>query len=873
MADGSIRVVTKLDNSQLKQQIKELERELNNIRKEQGKLDAQMDGTMAKYQAEREFDSQFPEEFSHREEIDARAAKELDPIIAKQEELNQKEQQYLAMLDTAKAKLAEQANIASASKQVDDAVKGDAAMGKVQSQAQYNSLLDATAAKMAAIEAAAGQVAAQTGLTKEQILAANPQYQKLSDTMGTLKAKAADFGNEAKDAGKKASKAMKQAGKDTKKVGDETKRGIAGFGKMQLMMMGIMMATRAISAATQEYMATNSKLEGQLNTLKSLWGQVLGPVIEWVINLLIKAVSAVNAFVYALTGINFVARANEAALKKQAKAAGAAQGASFDEQNKVGGGSSDNPVTLLDSSVDNISQKLRELIENGDWYGAGKNIGQSLMDGIGDMEWVDLGNKIGEILGNVIGFSLGFFLQLDPATINGAINGFVGGLLQGLSNALQNVDWVDVGKNLLDLFLWGLALSNPVTAILSILLSPNGDELLAGAAEFIGTIISALLQAIVGSAWRIGELASELWTSLKGYFDEYVNWEGTPGEIIQGLWDGLVAALVGVGRWIDENLWHPFAEGFVDCIDWDDPAVQVIEGLFVGIADACCDMAQWIFDNIWVPFEEGFKEAFGIHSPSTKMKSFGGDIIAGLKNGITEGITKVKNTCKEIWAAVKGVFSSVGTWFKDKFKSAGSNISSGFTSSLSKIKKACSQIWSAIKDVFRNVTSWFKEKFTSAWTSVKNVFSKGGKIFDGIKEGISSTFKNIVNGLIDGINKIIRTPFNAINSMLNTIRSKKILGVQPFYNLWSYNPLSIPQIPKLALGGIVNRPGRGVPAIIGEAGAEAVLPLENNTEWMDILADKIGGGTITIPITLDGKRIATYIVDIQKKKAFAMNGA
>ena len=79
-------------------------------------------------------------------------------------------------------------------------------------------------------------------------------------------------------------------------------------------------------------------------------------------------------------------------------------------------------------------------------------------------------------------------------------------------------------------------------------------------------------------------------------------------------------------------------------------------------------------------------------------------------------------------------------------------------------------------------------------------------------------------------------------------------------------------MPKLAVGGIVNRPGRGVPAIIGEAGAEAVLPLENNTEWMDILAEKIGGN-VTIPIYMDGKKIATYVVDIQKKKAFAMNGA
>lgn len=92
---------------------------------------------------------------------------------------------------------------------------------------------------------------------------------------------------------------------------------------------------------------------------------------------------------------------------------------------------------------------------------------------------------------------------------------------------------------------------------------------------------------------------------------------------------------------------------------------------------------------------------------------------------------------------------------------------------------------------------------------------------------------------------------------------------QSFYNSSNFNGNPLP---KLAVGGIVNRPGRGVPAIIGEAGAEAVLPLENNTEWMDILAEKIGGN-VTIPIYLGGKKIAEYVVDLQKKKAFAMNGA
>ena len=841
MADGSIRIETKLDNSALKQQIKELERELKNIQKEQAKTEAQASQVKAKYDAEREFDSQMPDEFSHREDIDKRAAGELDPIIAKQEELNQKEQQYLAMLDAAKAKLAEQANVMSASKQVDDAVRTDTAMGKVQSQAQYNSLLEATAAKMSAIEAAAGRVAAQTGISKDQILAANPAYQKLSDTMSMLKAKAADFGKEGQEAGKKTSKAMKDAEKSTKKVGTATKQGIAGFGRMGLAMMAIRFAMRSISAATREYMATNSQMEGQMNTLKSLWGQVLGPAIQYVINLLMQAVSAVNAFVYALTGINFVARANEAALKKQAKATTTAakaqrQLAGFDEQTKLadtsggGGGGTSSPVAMLDDGLGAMPDFMKKLVEqfkNGDWYGAGITVGETIMEAIESVDWKKLGSKVGEILGGIIGFAAGLFVSIDPITIFEKVRDALTGLFNSISKEIQKVDWKAVGNKLIDWLLVGLAATNPVTAILSMMLTPGGEEFTQATSGFVGSVVGALAAAIVGAYERIKEIAVGLWNAFKGFFDDYVDWDDTPHNIWLGIQEGIVAAIKNIGK--------------------------------------------WVYDNIWVPFRDAFKEAFGIHSPSTKMEEFGGYMIAGLVNGIKNAISKVVSVCKEVWTAVKDVFSSVGTWFKEKFNMDA--VRDGIKGAISKITSACKEVWSAIKNVFSSVGTWFKDTFSNAWKKVKEVFSSGGKIFDGIKDGISSAFKTIVNKLIDGINKIIKTPFDAINKMLNTIRSVKVLGVTPFKNLWSQNPLSVPKIPKLAVGGIVNRPGRGVPAIIGEAGAEAVLPLENNTEWMDILADKIGGGNITIPITLDGKRIATYVVDIQKKKAFAMNGA
>ena len=69
-------------------------------------------------------------------------------------------------------------------------------------------------------------------------------------------------------------------------------------------------------------------------------------------------------------------------------------------------------------------------------------------------------------------------------------------------------------------------------------------------------------------------------------------------------------------------------------------------------------------------------------------------------------------------------------------------------------------------------------------------------------------------------------------------------------------------IPRLARGGIVNR---ATLAQIGEAGREAVLPLERNTGWMDLLAQKIsdqpgGASTIVIPVYIGEEKVAEHVV-------------
>ena len=95
-----------------------------------------------------------------------------------------------------------------------------------------------------------------------------------------------------------------------------------------------------------------------------------------------------------------------------------------------------------------------------------------------------------------------------------------------------------------------------------------------------------------------------------------------------------------------------------------------------------------------------------------------------------------------------------------------------------------------------------------------------------------------ISGLINGIGSIA----GAIGDLLGQD--------------WSFSmPTQAPRIPKLATGGIVNS---ATMALIGESGKEAVLPLENNTGWMDMLADKIAARNSApskIVLQLDGKEL------------------
>lgn len=135
-----------------------------------------------------------------------------------------------------------------------------------------------------------------------------------------------------------------------------------------------------------------------------------------------------------------------------------------------------------------------------------------------------------------------------------------------------------------------------------------------------------------------------------------------------------------------------------------------------------------------------------------------------------------------------------------------------------------------IKGVIAFITGVFTGDWKKAWNGVKDIV---GGAWDMMWAGIKAT----INLIIDGLNMLWKSVYKVFSGIANGIGSAvgwigELMGKDWEFSLPSKPPL----IPKLATGGIVNS---ATVAMIGERGKEAVLPLENNTEWMDKLADRL----------------------------------
>lgn len=185
-----------------------------------------------------------------------------------------------------------------------------------------------------------------------------------------------------------------------------------------------------------------------------------------------------------------------------------------------------------------------------------------------------------------------------------------------------------------------------------------------------------------------------------------------------------------------------------------------------------------------------------------------------------------KNGMPGVIEAFKRWFNGFPGWMQDIIMAVGNHV-------LGLVYK-----FVEVKDRVVGIVSRIVEDIRNRFASIGNLFATfGGELVIQIKVPI--------NSVID-----------RINSFLSSIRGIKIPGIAP-------DGIKVPYIPKLATGGIISTP---TIAQVGEAGKEAVLPLENNTQWMDDLAGKLGGN-MNLTVKIGDDTIFEKAIDYIKDKS------
>lgn len=631
--------------------------------------------------------------------------------------------------------------------------------------------------------------------------------------------------------------------------------GIKSIKRFAMGLLSVRTAVSMVSKAMQSYLSYDTQLSNSIQNCWNVLGSLLAPILEFVISLFSKAVSYVNAFVEALTGINLVARANKKALDSQAKSTKKLSDtqSSLDEFHTVstdtGSGNDNKPITVEPVDMD----KLDFLF---DWIDKAKKLLATLFDPIKEA-WDNKGKAFIDSLKNAFegikSLGIAVFSSIFEVWTNGTGQKIVENILEmwtnvfnivgALSQALANA-WNNAGNG---------------TAIIQAI-----ADIFIGIQDIVNSIANSLLNWVMSDNFQSAlNVVLGILADLFGYAQEIMAWVVTMYEtylapVVDKVLDCISRIIIAIG-----SVWEflkPIIDTIIDVImNVLEPVIDGLCGIIGGIIDALSgvmDFITGVFTGDWSKAWEG-------------LKTFLGGIIDAVASLFTGLFNTIRAIFKGAWDIIVSIWSVVSTWFNNAVIKPLANLFNGIWNTM---KNGAQNAWNGIKNIFSSVATFFKNIFGNAWNGVKNIFSSGGRIFSGIKDGIFNAFRSVVNTLIAGINKVVSIPFNAINGALKTVRDISFLGIEPFKGLIKL--VNVPQIPSLETGGVLDKEtivrvaeysnARSNPEIVSprdmmkETMKEALEEsnMKNTSQKVDV--------NITGKLTADGDDLV-YVYDKNKK--------
>ena len=364
-----------------------------------------------------------------------------------------------------------------------------------------------------------------------------------------------------------------------------------------------------------------------------------------------------------------------------------------------------------------------------DFYKFGSHIGTALSDAVKGIDWVKGGASVAETINGLFSALLGFIQSTDWKALGKAV-------IDTIAGFFGNLDWATVEElpssaiSALFSFLAGAIEEVDWTQLPGQIVSAIG-EFLKGydwteVATAVGELIGAAFKAII-------EVGGTLWETLKG----------VGKNIMEGGFQGIKDALASVGEWIKTNIFDPFIAGFKKAFGIESPSTEmmplggyIIAGMLQGIIDGLVNIGTWIKTNIVDPFVSGVKSMFGLDGEESVLVSVGKDLISGFKAGVGYIMASIGEWIKTVITdpIINGVKSLFGLDGEESvLVSVGKDLISGF-------KAGVGSIMTSIKE-------WIKTVITDPIVNgIKSLFG-----LDGEESVLVSVGKNLLAGLKDGL--------------------------------------------------------------------------------------------------------------------------
>ena len=453
--------------------------------------------------------------------------------------------------------------------------------------------------------------------------------------------------------------------------------------------------------------------------------------------------------------------------------------------------------------------------------------------------------KAGDSIGKVLKF------VTENWGIITAIAGVIGGIVAaiGLYNVVAGIKAAMAAMEVTTV--WGLVSAYAAQAVAMMAAIAPYLLIVAAIAAVIAIVVLCVKHWDTIKA-AIERVAAAIWDFLKPAIDAIKQFLEPVIEWVKMAWAEVVEMFTLAWEAI-KAVWDFVAPYFA--LIWD--SIKLIFSVVVEVLKGYFSIAWEAIKGVWNVVVEYFKLIWeNIKVVFSVVK----DVLLSYFLMAWENIKVVWNVAVSyfmaIWDSIKLIFSVVKDVFTGNFKGAWESVKQIFATWAGFF----SGLWNGVKQIFGNVGTFFKDSFSSAWNGVKQVFSNFGTFFTNIWNTIKNTFKNVGSAIANAIsgtvksavNAILGTAANAINGFINAINlAISVINLIPNVNIKKLSKLNVP---KLARGGIIDS---ATLAVVGEQGKEAVVPLENNLEWLDKLADRIAarqGGSKPIYLMVD-KRV------------------